>query len=81
MQPLEETIKQLKIQLEKAHNDLVKAKVRLESLEQQEEEIVKETRELGVEPDQLPQTIAQLEQEIRHELEKAWELLPQELRK
>jgi chromosome segregation ATPase len=81
MPQLEEAIKQIKMQLDKARNDLLKAKARLESLEQQEEEIIQETRGLGVEPDQLQQKITQLEQEINDELEQAWGLLPPELRK
>jgi chromosome segregation ATPase len=81
MLQLEEAIKQIKTQLDKARNDLLKARARLESLEQQEEEIIQETRGLGVEPDQLQQKIVQLEEEIHHELEQAWGLLPLELRK
>jgi chromosome segregation ATPase len=81
MPQLEEAIKQIKMQLDKARNDLLKARARLESLEQQEEEIIQETRGLGVEPDQLQQKIAQLEEEIHSELEQAWGLLPLELRK
>ncbi|GGE24818.1 hypothetical protein GCM10011571_28730 [Marinithermofilum abyssi] len=79
MQQPEERIKELKSVLEKAKNLRYKAELRLEHLERQEEEILQELKELGVEPEQLDEEIAKLEKEIDEQIQQAWELLPREL--
>lgn len=81
MQQLEEKIKRIKLQIEKAKKEYTFAQARLEVLEKQEEDILQELNELGVKPEDLPTEIERLEQEIEEGLKKAWEYLPQELRK
>ncbi|MFC4077916.1 hypothetical protein [Salinithrix halophila] len=81
MQRQEEKIKEIKARLEEAKNLRYKAEVRLEDLERQEKEILKELEELGVEPEQLEEEIEKLQQEINRKIEEAWSMLPRELTK
>jgi len=80
MQQLEEQMKAVKQKLEKAKNMRYKAEARLETLEREEKQILQELAELEVEPDQLDEEIERLEKQITAEMERIWNLLPEELK-
>ena len=64
--------------IDKARTDRAKAEATKEQLEKQQEQILSEIRNLGVEPDQLDQTIIELETGIEADLSKLDQLIPQE---
>ena len=65
MQQQEKEIQALRKALDEAKDLRNRAEVKLESLERQEKEILRELEELGVEPDRLDEEIARLEQNIQ----------------
>lgn len=69
----------LKDNLEKAKSLKYRAEARLEQLKQQEEDIVRELRELGVDPKDLDNEIQKLNDEINNLFKEANELLPKDL--
>lgn len=69
----------LKENLEKAKNLKYKAEARLEQLNQQEEEIIKELKSLGVAPEDLENEINKLTIQIDQLFKEANELLPMDL--
>lgn len=75
----EKELSSLKENLEKAKNLKYKAEARLEQLNQQEEEIIKELKEMGIEPDQLETEISRLTKDINELFEEANKLLPKDL--
>lgn len=75
----EKKLKELKDNLEKARNLKYKAEARLEQLNQQEEEIIKELKTLGIEPENLETEIKQLTLEIEKLFKEANDLLPRDL--
>lgn len=75
----EKELNSLKENLEKAKNLKYKAEARLEQLNQQEEEIIKELKGMGIEPDELETEISRLTQDINRLFEEANELLPKDL--
>ncbi|WP_353095243.1 hypothetical protein [Tissierella praeacuta] len=75
----EKELNSLKENLEKAKNLKYKAEARLEQLNQQEEEIIKELKGLGVEPEELENEINKLTLEIDRLFKEANELLPKDL--
>ncbi|WP_313756508.1 hypothetical protein [Tissierella sp.] len=75
----EKELNSLKENLEKAKNLKYKAEARLEQLTQQEEEIIKELKSLGVEPKELENEINKLTLEIDRLFKEANELLPKDL--
>ncbi len=77
----EKAINQLKEELEKAKSLRYRAEARLEQLEQQQADLLKEIRALGVEPEKLDQEIAALKTEIDRLLAEASQLLPHDLLK
>lgn len=79
MQQQEKEIQALRKALDEAKDQRNRAEVRLEALERQEKEILRELEELGVEPDRLDEEIARLEREIDEKIKQAWELIPVEL--
>lgn len=79
MQQQEKEIQALRKALDEAKDLRNRAEVKLESLERQEKEILRELEELGVEPDRLDEEIARLEREIDEKIRQAWELIPTEL--
>ena len=79
MQQQEKEIQALRKALDEAKDLRNRAEVKLESLERQEKEILRELEELGVEPDRLDEEIARLEREIDEKIKQAWELIPVEL--
>lgn len=75
----EKELNDLKENLEKAKDLKYKAEARLEQLNQQEEEIIKELDELGVKPENLNQEIEKLTLEIKDLFDEANNLLPKDL--
>lgn len=75
----ENQLNSLKEDLEKAKNLKYKAEARLEQLNQQEEEILRELKSLGVEPKDLDTEISKLTLEIERLFKEANELLPKDL--
>lgn len=75
----EKELNNLKENLEKAKNLKYKAEARLEQLNQQEEEILKELKVLGVEPNDLDKEINKLTMEIERLFKEANDLLPKDL--
>lgn len=75
----EKELNNLKENLEKAKNLKYKAEARLEQLNQQEEEIIKELKTLGVEPEELENEINKLTLDINRLFKEANELLPKDL--
>lgn len=66
--------------IDKARTDRAKAEATKEQLEKQQETITAEIRALGVEPEQLDQTITELEAGIGADLDKLDGLIPAEYR-
>lgn len=75
----EKELGQLKDDLEKAKSLKYRAEARLEQLKQQEDEIIKELKELGVNPENLDEEIKNLSDEIDNLFERANQLLPKDL--
>lgn len=75
----EKELNSLKESLEKAKNLKYKAEARLEQLNQQEEEIIRELKALGVEPEALDNEITKLTNEIDRLFKEANDLLPKDL--
>ncbi len=75
----EKELNSLKENLEKAKNLKYKAEARLEQLNQQEEEIIKELANLGVKPEELENEITRLTLDIDKLFKEANELLPKDL--
>lgn len=75
----ENELNSLKDNLEKAKNLKYRAEARLEQLTQQENEIIKELSDLGVEPKDLEAEINRLTLDIDNLFKEANELLPKDL--
>ena len=75
----EKELNSLKENLEKAKNLKYKAEARLEQLNQQEEEIIKELANLGIKPEELENEINRLTLDIDRLFKEANELLPKDL--
>lgn len=75
----ENELNSLKENLEKAKNLKYRAEARLEQLTQQENEIIKELSDLGVEPKDLEGEIKKLTLDIDRLFKEANELLPKDL--
>lgn len=75
----EKELSQLKENLEKAKSIKYRAEARLEQLKRQEDEIIKELNELGVNPQDLDTEINRLSTEINKLFKEANELLPRDL--
>jgi len=75
----EKKINQIKESLDKAKNMRIRAEARLEELNKQREEILSELKELNVSPDQLDVEISKLKSEIEELMERALNLIPQDL--
>jgi len=69
----------LKENLDRAKTLKYKAEARLEQLKQQEEEMIKELKNLGVEPENLEHEIKTLTDEINTLFKEANDLLPKDL--
>lgn len=77
----DKTINQIKENLDKAKSLRIRAEARMEQLNKQKEEIVKEVEGFGVKPEDLENEIAKMKQEIEEMISKANELLPMDLLK
>ncbi len=75
----EKELNQLKNNLEKAKSLKYRAEARLEQLNKQEEEIILELKELGIEPNDLEGEISKLTNDIQTMFKEANELLPKDL--
>lgn len=75
----EKELSTLKENLDKAKTLKYKAEARLEQLKQQEDEIIQELNELGVEPEDLEDEIMKLTEVIESLFKEANEMLPTEL--
>lgn len=75
----EKELNNLKDNLEKAKNLKYRAEARLEQLNKQEEEIIGELKDLGIEPKDLENEINKLTLDIQSLFKEANELLPKDL--
>lgn len=75
----EKRINQIKESLDKAKSMRIRAEARLEELNKQREEILNELKELNVSPEQLDTEINKLKSEIEELMDRAQNLIPQEL--
>lgn len=75
----EKELIQLKDGLEKAKTLKYKAEARLEQLKNQEDQIIRELKVLGVEPADLEKEIESLKEKIEESLKKTNEMLPTDL--
>jgi len=64
--------------IDKAKTDRARAEATKEQLEKQQDAIIQEIRALGVEPEQLDQTITELETGIGEDLARLETLIPAE---
>lgn len=77
----EKVLASLKEELEAAKTMKVRAEARLEQLQKQKDDIIKELAELGVKPEQLDAEIQRLQAEIEQLIQQARQLLPSDLLK
>lgn len=75
----EKELSKLKDDLEKAKSLKYRAEARLEQLNKQEEEIIGELKDLGIEPKDLEGEINKLTSDIQNLFKEANELLPKDL--
>jgi len=68
-------LQNLKALIERGRTEVARAEATLESLKKQEEEIHRQLRELGVEPENLDAEIERLKSEIAARLDEAEKLL------
>lgn len=79
MKNYEKELNLLKENLDKAKSLKYKAEARLEQLNNQQQEIIKELKELGVNPEDLEEEISKLTKEIDTLFKEANELLPKDI--
>lgn len=72
----EKQLSTLKENLEKAKTLKYKAEARLEQLNKQQQDIINELKELGIEPEALDSEIEKLNNEIKRLFDEANNLLP-----
>jgi len=75
----EKELSDLKENLEKAKTLKYRAEARLEQLNNQQQEIIKELKELGVNPEDLEKEIDKLAKEIDELFKEANELMPKDI--
>lgn len=75
----EKLLNQIRENLDKAKSMKIRAEARLEQLNKQRQEILRELDELGVKPEELDREIERLKKEIEELLGKAREAIPQDL--
>ena len=75
----EEKLNELKDNLEKAKSLKYKAEARLEQLNNQQQEIIKDLKNLGVNPEDLEEEIKKLKSEIDELFKEANNLLPKDI--
>ncbi|MDQ2085251.1 hypothetical protein RBH29_02220 [Herbivorax sp. ANBcel31] len=79
MSEYEKKINTIKENLDKAKNLRIRAEARLEDLNKQKQEILKELDELGIEPEGLEGEISRLKSEIEELINRAEKLIPEDL--
>lgn len=79
MKNYEKELNILKENLEKAKSLKYKAEARLEQLNNQQQEIIKELKELGVDPNELEDEIKKLTEDIEKLFKEANELMPKDI--
>jgi len=72
-------INQLKENLDKAKSLRIRAEAKMEQLSKQKEDLLKEIKELGVEPEEIENEITRLKAEIEEMIDRAQKMLPTEL--
>jgi chromosome segregation ATPase len=78
-QDYEKKLGQIKENLDKAKNLKIRAETRLEELNKQKNDILKELDDMGVKPENLDSEIESLKSEIEDLIGKAEKLIPEEL--
>ncbi len=73
------TISQLKEKLDNAKNMRIRAETKMEQLNKQKQEILKEIEEMGVKPDELESEIEKLKNDIEEMIKEANNMLPMDL--
>lgn len=76
MKEYEAKISKIKEMLERAKSEKYRAEARLEQLQQQKKELIKEIEAMGVKPENIEDEIDSLKREIEILLAKAMDLLP-----
>ena len=79
MKNYEKELGELKENIDKAKNLKYKAEARLEQLINQQQEIIKELKELGVNPEDLEKEIDKLSKEIEQLFKKANNMMPKDI--
>ncbi|NLX61769.1 MAG: hypothetical protein GXZ06_04500 [Tissierellia bacterium] len=79
MKNYEKELNLLKENLDKAKSLKYKAEARLEQLNNQQQEIIRELKELGVNPEDLDKEIKKLTEEIDSLFKEANELMPKDI--
>lgn len=72
----EEKLQILKEKIDRAKNIKIKAETKLEALQKQKEEIIKQLEEMGINPNELEKEIKRLESEIITLIKEIEESLP-----
>lgn len=70
MMMIEQRLQEVKEKLTNAQTKRIQLETRLEGLQTQKEELIKQCKEKGIEPDQLEEKVAALQSEIEQELER-----------
>lgn len=78
-QEYDKKLNQIKENLDKAKNLRIRAEARLEELNKQKSDILKELEQLGVKPEELEGEIVRLKAEIDELIDRADKLIPVEL--
>lgn len=81
MSDFDKRLANIKENLENAKNLKIRSETRLEQLDNQKNEIIKEIENLGFQPDELDNEINKLRSEIEELLSKAEALIPKDLPK
>ncbi|MDP4181377.1 MAG: hypothetical protein Q8942_09825 [Bacillota bacterium] len=73
------TISELKEKLDSAKNKRIRAEARMEQLNKQKQDVLKELEELGVKPDELEAEIERLKNDIEIMITEANKMLPSDI--
>ncbi len=79
MSEYDKSINEIKEKLDKAKNLRIRAEARIEQLNRQRQDLLKEMEELGVKPEELDNEIKRLREEIEGLIRQADEMLPSDL--
>lgn len=70
-------LSRIKEKLDKARNLKIRAEARLEELNRQKKEILKRLDDLGIGPDKLEGEIERLKKEIKQQIDRANQIMPE----